>query len=65
MIAAHGKDPSDETAEAIVMACKQALPNFMVPARILWQDALPRNPNSKIDRKKLAAEFSDIFQNDN
>ena len=65
VIAAHGKDPSDETAEAIVMACKQALPNFMVPARILWQDALPRNPNSKIDRKKLAAEFSDIFQNDN
>ena len=53
VIAAHGKDPSDETAEAIVMACKQALPNFMVPARILWQDALPRNPNGKIDRRAL------------
>jgi len=35
-------------------ALRQALPNFMQPAEFRLLDALPRNPNGKIDRVALA-----------
>jgi acyl-CoA ligase (AMP-forming) (exosortase A-associated) len=62
VIAAHSQTPSDETRDAIILACKKALPNFMVPSMIVWQESLPRNPNGKIDRKRLAGELQDLFQ---
>jgi acyl-CoA ligase (AMP-forming) (exosortase A-associated) len=62
VIAAHSPNPGDETATAIIAACKQALPNFMVPAQILWRDSLAKNPNGKIDRKYLAGELQDLYQ---
>ncbi|NVM78324.1 acyl-CoA ligase (AMP-forming) (exosortase A-associated) [Duganella sp. SG902] len=41
--------------DALLAACKRALPAYMVPARIeLREQPLPRNPNGKIDRKLLA-----------
>ncbi len=43
-------------------ACQRALPAWMQPAVIeLREDALPRNPTGKIDRKKLAGEFVNPF----
>jgi acyl-coenzyme A synthetase/AMP-(fatty) acid ligase len=33
----------------------------MVPAEIVFREALPRNPNGKIDRKRLSVELSDLF----
>ena len=33
------------------------LPGYMLPQRWLRYDALPRNPNGKIDRPRLRAEF--------
>jgi acyl-CoA synthetase (AMP-forming)/AMP-acid ligase II len=62
VIAAHSQSPDDDTREAIILECKKALPNFMVPAMIVWQESLPRNPNGKIDRKRLAGELQDLFQ---
>jgi acyl-CoA ligase (AMP-forming) (exosortase A-associated) len=55
--------PNDESVGAALMAlCKRQLPAFMVPARIVPStDALPRNPNGKIDRKKLAGDFAELF----
>jgi len=42
--------------------CREKLPAYMVPARIEWRSqALPRNPNGKIDRKTLAIEFSGVL----
>ena len=36
------------------------MPVYMVPAGITVRTGpLPRNPNGKIDRKRLAAEWSD------
>ena len=48
--------------ESIKLACKQHLPNFMVPTQLIELPHLPRNPNGKIDRKNLALQFRDLFQ---
>jgi len=49
-------------SDAILSACKQQLPAFMLPAYIvIKQDALPRNPNGKIDRKLLASALAGLF----
>ena len=48
--------------DALLAACKQQLPAFMVPAQIVLRDTpLPRNPNGKIDRKALALEHQQRF----
>jgi len=41
--------------------CVRNLPAYMVPAMIIERRSLPRNPNGKIDRKLLATEFCDYF----
>jgi acyl-CoA ligase (AMP-forming) (exosortase A-associated) len=42
--------------EALRMALKRDLPNFMQPARFVWLAELPRGPNGKLDRAALKAE---------
>ena len=43
----------------LLAACKAALPGYMVPTLVeLRGEPLPRNPNGKIDRKRLADELS-------
>lgn len=43
---------------ALLTACRDRLPAYMVPSRIVVRDGpLPRNPNGKIDRKLLSGEF--------
>lgn len=57
--------PESETksldGETLLNECKRRLPAFMVPAHVLVKDALPRNPNGKIDRRTLAAEAQERF----
>ncbi len=49
-------------AATLLAACKAALPSFMVPAWVeLRDEALPRNPNGKVDRKRLGAELAHLF----
>jgi acyl-coenzyme A synthetase/AMP-(fatty) acid ligase len=53
----------DALSEALLAACKKELPAFMVPARLIAKrEPLPRNPNGKIDRKRLSIELADLFQ---
>ena len=48
--------------QVLAAACRERLPLYMVPARIVIREsALPRNANGKIDRKTLAAEFAQLF----
>jgi len=47
---------------ALTAACKKHLPAFMVPLLIQSRTALPRNPNGKIDRKRLAQECDGCFE---
>ena len=51
----RGKDGvADE--EGLAAYLRQNLPNFMQPQAIEWRDALPRNPNGKLDRVAIAAD---------
>jgi acyl-CoA ligase (AMP-forming) (exosortase A-associated) len=58
-------DGAPDPSEAAVAECRRALPNFMVPARILLRESLPRNQNGKIDRRALAAELTELFTEEN
>jgi acyl-coenzyme A synthetase/AMP-(fatty) acid ligase len=45
-------------AEGLEANLRQNLPNFMQPQVIEWRDALPRNPNGKLDRVAIAADWA-------
>jgi len=62
VIACHSERSGDGARDAILQACRKALPNYMVPPEIVFREALPRNPNGKIDRKRISAELEDLFQ---
>jgi len=48
--------------EALLDACREHLPAYMLPLHIDWTAAaLPRNANGKIDRKTLATERARLF----
>jgi acyl-CoA ligase (AMP-forming) (exosortase A-associated) len=55
---AHGRGADDGP---LLEAFRRDLAAFMVPARIEWRGALPRNPNGKYDRSRLAAELNSLF----
>ncbi|WP_428627973.1 acyl-CoA ligase (AMP-forming), exosortase A system-associated [Sphingopyxis sp.] len=44
--------------EGLAGYLRQNLPNFMQPRVIQWRDTLPRNPNGKLDRVAIAAEWA-------
>jgi acyl-CoA ligase (AMP-forming) (exosortase A-associated) len=46
-----------QDTEALLKACRNLLPTFMVPGHISWRDSLPRNPNGKYDRATLGTEL--------
>ncbi len=52
-----GTDPN-----TVLAACRANLPAFMVPHRVMFVDALPRNANGKFDRKALSEAHRDLFQ---
>lgn len=56
--AAPGTAP--DTAK-LLAACRKQLPLFMLPHHIEWRDDLPRNPNGKYDRPRLATELKHLF----
>ena len=47
--------------ELFIQACKQQLPQYMVPLAVESMEQLPHNTNGKIDRKALAMHYKDYF----
>ena len=46
----------------LINHCKRQLPNFMAPLQIITRHSnLPRNPNGKMDRKRLVEELRGLF----
>src|SRR5690606_36209096 len=62
VVACYANDPGSDTREAIIAACKDALPNYMVPLQVLFRDLLPRNSNGKIDRRALSNDLAGLFE---
>jgi acyl-CoA synthetase (AMP-forming)/AMP-acid ligase II len=47
--------------DAVLAHCRLHLPMFMLPGHVELLEALPRNPNGKIDRKSLSLQFARVF----
>lgn len=47
----------EERAEELTAYLRQNLPNFMQPQTIEWRPDLPRNPNGKLDRVAISADW--------
>lgn len=62
VIAATPPDGRALDADAVIAACREALPQFMVPHAVIERETLDRNPNGKIDRKKLSDELAGFFE---
>jgi acyl-CoA ligase (AMP-forming) (exosortase A-associated) len=60
-VAANGAGGDEDTAQ-LLDACREHLANYMVPGHVEWRDSLPRNPNGKIDRKKIKGELEDHYR---
>jgi acyl-CoA synthetase (AMP-forming)/AMP-acid ligase II len=48
-VESQGGQASDRSEEVLEF-CRQLLAPYMVPSRVAWFDALPRNSNGKLDR---------------
>ena len=57
-----GEQDAPRLLEGLQRHCRQELPNFMVPLEIVIRDSLPHNQNGKIDRRALADEYRNVFQ---
>lgn len=58
----HPKPGAALDEAGLLAACKPHLPAYMLPARVILSTAsLPRNPNGKIDRKRLSIELENTF----
>jgi acyl-CoA ligase (AMP-forming) (exosortase A-associated) len=63
VVVATPLDGKQLDTDKLIAACKQRLPTYMVPTVIKARDgSLPRNPNGKIDRKLMAQEMQDVFE---
>jgi len=63
VLVTYAPNNDDTVSEQLLAECKKQLPGFMVPARVVARsEPLPRNPNGKIDRKKLSTDLADLFE---
>ena len=62
VVVALPRDGVALTASDLLAALKPHLPAYMLPQKVVIADAsLPRNPNGKIDRKLLSAQYENVF----
>jgi acyl-CoA ligase (AMP-forming) (exosortase A-associated) len=66
LVASHqdGAVDIEQVREQVLAHCRKELPNFMVPLAVIVRDSLPHNQNGKIDRRALADEYRNIFQDE-
>lgn len=63
VVVATPRDGASLDAAALLAACREHLPMYMLPAKIdIRSGPLARNPNGKIDRKLLSDEFQQLFE---
>ena len=47
--------------QQITKYCQKHMPSYMMPSKVIIKSSLVRNPNGKIDRKRLATEYENLF----
>jgi len=62
VVVASAAPGADQDSAHLVAECRKNLPLFMVPASIVWWDSLPRNPNGKFDRPRIAAAIREQLE---
>ena len=63
VVVVTARDGARLDPDELLAQCRQRLPAFMVPARVIAREGnLPRNPNGKIDRKLMAQELQELFE---
>jgi acyl-CoA ligase (AMP-forming) (exosortase A-associated) len=62
IVVAKPKGAGPLAQDGLLAACRRDLPLYMVPAKFVERQHLPRNPNGKIDRPALARELRAAFQ---
>ena len=60
----HAKDDLHE-ANQLLSYCKQNLPLYMVPHKLIYMNPLPKNANGKIDRSSLKNQHLELFNDIN
>ena len=54
----HSGDPATRDTDWVLDVCRQRLPSYMVPKQVVVESRLPKTPNGKIDRHRLARELT-------
>ena len=54
----------ETTQAAIVKRCREKLPNYMIPNRIVQIESIPLNRNGKIDRRNLSELWRKMYLKD-
>ena len=63
VLLAVARDGAPVSSAELLRACQRRLPAYMHPAHVeIRTDALPRNPNGKIDRALLRRSYSQLFE---
>jgi acyl-CoA ligase (AMP-forming) (exosortase A-associated) len=60
VVVAVSSDGTPLDGDRLREECRRALPLYMVPADFVARDALPRNPNGKLDRQRIRADLLDF-----
>ncbi|MEM9253862.1 MAG: acyl-CoA ligase (AMP-forming), exosortase A system-associated [Pseudomonadota bacterium] len=62
LIVSANVEDQEKLINDILVACRRDLPNYMIPLQVIVKAALPLNQNGKIDRRNLAEEYHQLFQ---
>src|SRR5437899_12590755 len=55
----------DASGQLLRHFAKERMPEYMVPAQVVFMSAFPQTPNKKIDRKALPTPEADASENEN
>lgn len=50
-------DGQSPDTDRLLDQCRRFLPSFMLPAAVIWESNLPRNPNGKLDRSGIISRL--------